>query len=281
MAIEIGNINQLTVKKQTDISYTLTDGEQDIFLHFNQTKKELSIGEKVNAFLYFDQKKRLCATLETPSVTTTHYGNAEVVDIHENLGVFINIGIAKDILLSNDFLPKNIHLWPNKGEIIPVILKVKSNQLVAHFVTKEDKITKDLTYEKNDSGDGVITKITPEGITIFDYHGNFIYVYKSLLRGPHHLGEKISFVISNKTEHNDYNATTIKNKEITMIDDSEVILNYLRMRGGILMLGNKSSADDIYKLLKLSKSAFKRAVGALYKKRLITVYDDKIVLIEE
>ena len=217
MAIEIGNINQLTVKKQTDISYTLTDGEQDIFLHFNQTKKELSIGEKVNAFLYFDQKKRLCATLESPSVTTTHYGNAEVVDIHENLGVFINIGIAKDILLSNDFLPKNIHLWPNKGEIIPVILKVKSNQLVAHFVTKEDKITKDLTYEKNDSGDGVITKITPEGITIFDYHGNFIYVYKSLLRGPHHLGEKISFVISNKTEHNDYNATTIKNKEITMM----------------------------------------------------------------
>ena len=66
-----------------------------------------------------------------------------------------------------------------------------------------------------------------------------------------------------------------------MIDDSEVILNYLRMRGGILMLGNKSSADDIYKLLKLSKSAFKRAVGALYKKRLITIYDDKIVLIEE
>ena len=281
MAIEIGNINILTVKKQTDISYTLTDGEQDIFLHFNQTKRNLEIGEKVPAFLYFDQKKRLCATLETPSVTTTNYGNAEVVDIHENLGVFINIGIAKDILLSNDYLPKNVHLWPKKGDIIPVCLKVKSNQLVAHFVTKEDKIEKDLDYEKNDNGTGVITKIALDGITIFDYHGNFIYVYKSLLRGPHHLGEKIDFVISNKTEHNDYNATTIKNKEVMMIDDSEVILDYLKKRGGILLLGNKSSAEDIYKLLKLSKSAFKRAVGALYKKRLIMVYDDRIVLNEE
>ena len=68
MELKIGEINKLEVLKETDISYTLTNGENTVFLHFNQTPNKLKVGDKVDAFLYFDQKKRLCATLEKPLI---------------------------------------------------------------------------------------------------------------------------------------------------------------------------------------------------------------------
>ena len=74
MALKIGNIDKYIVVKETDIAYTLHSLDEneptDIFLHFNQTKHRLNIDQHVNAFLYYDQKKRLCATTEVPYITT-------------------------------------------------------------------------------------------------------------------------------------------------------------------------------------------------------------------
>lgn len=281
MALIIGEINELVVKKETDISYTLVKGDEEVFLHFNQTPKKLKIGEVVNAFLYFDQKKRLCATLEVPTVTTTKWGYGEVVDVNENIGIFVNIGINKDILLSFDYLPKNPKFWPMIGTKVPCILKAKTNQLVAKIVSKEDRLPKTKDYSVNDQTEGIITKLTFDGATCFDECGNFIFIYKSLLRGNHYIGERINFTIININEHGFYNATTIERKENARLTDSDTILNYLRTRGGIASVGNKSSAEDIYRIFKLSKSAFKRATGHLYKERLIIIEDYKIILNEE
>ena len=109
MAIKIGEINELTVKRETDISYTLTDGYEDFFLHFNQTPNPLQIGEKVKAFLYYDQKKRLCATLEQPFITATKYGLVKVVNIHGDAGVLWISASAKIFCFRRIFCrhPKN------------------------------------------------------------------------------------------------------------------------------------------------------------------------------
>lgn len=113
--LDIGEIGKFIVKRETDISYTLSPDDIDltnyVFLHFNQATRKLNIGEKIEAFLYYDQKKRLCATMEKPLITTKQSGFVEVVNICDG-GVFVNIGIAKDILLSNDYLPNNKLAWP-------------------------------------------------------------------------------------------------------------------------------------------------------------------------
>ena len=124
--LEYGNVNKLEVVKETDIAYSLSDGTERVFLHFNQALGKLNIGDKVDAFLYFDQKKRLCATLEKPMITCHKYDYVKVVGLNA-AGVFVNIGISKDILLSRDFLPNTERLWPRIGEEIPCIIKVKTN----------------------------------------------------------------------------------------------------------------------------------------------------------
>lgn len=56
------------------------------------------------------------------------------------------------------------------------------------------------------------------------------------------------------------------------------VLEALRVSGGYLPLGDKSSAAEIKTRLGVSKSAFKQAIGRLYKQRLITLEPNAIRL---
>ncbi len=275
--LEYGNINKLEVIKITDIAYTLSDGVNEVFLHFNQSLRELTVGEMVDAFLYYDQKKRLCATLETPIITSTKYDFVEVVGIN-SAGVFVNIGIAKDILVSKDYLPKFEKQWPRIGDKIPCIIKVKTNQLVAKILEPIDLISNKL--EINNQYKGIVTQVLYNGINICTSDYQMININKNLLRKQYHVGESITFKVTAQKE-NIYNGTTIEQKEKARLQDSDYILDYLRKMGGMIPLGNQSTPEDIYRVLNMSKSAFKRSVGHLYKLKLITIEDDKIILIEE
>lgn len=283
MALKIGNIDKYIVVKETDIAYTLHSLDEneptDIFLHFNQTKHRLNIDQKIDAFLYYDQKKRLCATTEVPYITTTKAAFCEVIEKHGSMGLFLNMGIAKDILLSSDFLPSNTAAWPQVGEMVPVIVKVKSDQLVAKMISNTDvKETKKLA--PGDKVDGTIFRVSSEGISICTNDFNIIFVHRSLLRERYRLGQVINVKIININERGNYNGTLIANKELVRIDDSEMILRYLKMHGGSIALSDKSSPEDIAKYFPLSKSAFKRAVGNLYKQKLITIKENLIKLNE-
>lgn len=275
--LEYGNINKLEVIKITDIAYTLSDGVNEVFLHFNQSLRELSIGEKVDAFLYYDQKKRLCATLEKPIITSTKYDFVEVVGIN-TAGVFVNIGIAKDILVSKDYLPKFEKQWPRIGDKIPCIIKVKTNQLVAKILEPIDLISNKL--EINQQYSGIVTQVLYNGIIICTSDYQMVNINKNLLRKQYHVGEEISFKVTAQKE-NIYNGTTIEQKEKARLQDSDYILDYLRKMGGMIPLGNQSTPEDIYRVLNMSKSAFKRSVGHLYKLKLIVIEDDRIILNEE
>lgn len=277
MNLVYGNLNKLEVIKETDISYTLSNGIDTVFLHFNQTPKKLKIGEKVNAFLYFDQKKRLCATLEKPLITSTKPGFVKVVETND-AGVFVNIGIAKDILVSKDFLPDNKSLWPNVDDEIPCIIKVKTNQLVAKPLSTEDHFSKELPNVK-DKLNGTVTYINQNGIQVCTSDFKVCFINKNLLRETYKVGQVIDFHIISLKGNLIYGSTT-SNKELARLSDSDQILTYLRNMGGSMPLGNLSTPEEIYKKTKLSKSAFKRAIGHLYKLKLITIEDYLITLNE-
>lgn len=278
--LKIGQISQFIVKRETDISYTLSPLNPNmtnyIFLHFNQATRRLNPGELINAFLYYDQKKRLCATMEKPIITTTDFDYVKVVDVNK-AGVFVDIGIAKDILLSSDFLPKNENLWPHKNDLLPCILKVKHNSLVAKPITNHQHPTKKLSI--NESYLSTVVSISDDGITVCTKSFNTIFIHKSLIRNNFRIGEIIKVQVINVNKKGQYNGTTIERKELSRLSDGQVILNYLKTMGGVIPLGNSSTPIEISKYFKMSKSAFKRAVGALYKDKLIKIDDNKITLL--
>lgn len=281
MPLYIGENNKFIVKRETDISYTLTPDDENlttyVFLHFNQSTKRLHEGEKITAFLYFDQKKRLCATMEEPMITTTNPGFVSVVDV-KNWGVYLNIGIVKDILLSADYLPKNQLAWPKIGDLVPCILVPKTDQLVARIVTKQD-IIEPKNLQAGEHVDATVIKITVDGLTVITNDFDYIFIHSSLIRKKYSIGEVINVKIININNNNEYNGSLIEQKELSRIDDAQIILGYLNKFGGVLKLGNLSTPEEIKKEINMSKSAFKRAVGALYKQKLITIEDQYIRLI--
>lgn len=280
MELKIGNIDKYIVKKETDISYTLNplnNNDIEIFLHFNQALKPLKVGEKIDAFLYYDNQKRLCATTEVPLATTTKYGFAEVVDIKFEAGCFMNIGIAKDILLSKDYLPSSTGAWPKVGDKLPIILKIKKNALTCKIITRTDIKEKSI-LKVGDATTAVVCSFTSTGLICISYDYDYIYIHRSLTRAKFHLGEVINPHITNITEQGILDGSLIEQKEKMMDNDAKTILKYLNDFGGTLMLGNASTPEEISKVFPMSKSAFKRAVGSLYKQHLITIEDYKITL---
>lgn len=284
MPLLIGEMNSFIVKRETDISYTLSPDDDElttyVFLHFNQATRRLTPGEKIDAFLYYDQKKRLCATMEVPSITTHQYGFVEVVNQIEQAGVFVNIGIAKDILLSKDFLPYSWKYWPKVGDFVPCILQEKQNQLVAKILTFQDLHQMPPRLTIGTHVEGTVVQSNKDGIHICTSLYQFVYLRKSYLRKEYHVGEKLTCTIIQVTELGYYHGSTIAQKEYARLSDRDIILNYLTKMGGVLLLGNASTPEEIQSHFKMSKSAFKRAVGALYKERKITIEDHKITLID-
>jgi predicted RNA-binding protein (virulence factor B family) len=280
MGIFIGDINQLTVNRKTDIGYMLDSSDGEIFLHNNESNYQaLKPGDHVDAFLYFDQKGRLAATLKTPLITTTRPGFLTVTDVVPELGVFLHMGIAKDILLSKDDLPFKMESWPIKGDKLYVVIKVKG-KLVAKIATKEEMILKPSTeLQLKDKVNCFVQKIGREGINLLSLEGHQIFVHHTMVKETLRLGEEKEVKITYISEKG-YTGSLIEQKEVSIYEDANRILTHL-IRYGDLNLTSDSTPEDIYDIFQMSKKAFKRALGHLYKERKIDFVDNKTVLVKK
>lgn len=273
----IGEINKLTVLRETDIGFMLKSDEEDIFLHKNESNyMDLKEGDKVSAFLYFDQKGRLAATLKEPLITVSNYAVLEVKDSLKTLGVFLNMGINKDLLLSKDDLPINRLEWPEIGDKLLVKLVVKG-KLVAKPVNPMD-IEEKNQLEVGNEYEFFVQVIGAQGLNLIDEDLNKIFVHNSMIRGAYRLGERVKVTVTN---HNDrgYTGSMIKQKETLRFDDADLIINYLEINKR-MQLTAKSSAEDIELYFDMSRKAFKRALGLLYRQKRVEFTEFETILIE-
>lgn len=282
MVNKLGNLHKFTVLRETQIGYMLTmTGEDEYFLHKNETNfRHLTAGEEVVGFLYSDKKARVAVTLITPNVTTEKSGFTEVIEVNYALGAFIDIGISKDILLSKDDLPIDYKEWPQKGDVLLCVLRVKGDRLVAKMLNKYDILDLNLHFDLpiGEKVDGYVYRINEDGINIVTKTFDVIFVYKTQMRKKYRLGEVVNVRIIKKNI-DDYTGSFIDSKEEIIKQDREKILDYLKRNNGIMAITEKSDPAVIYKVFTMSKNAFKNALGSLYKERLIEIHDEKIILL--
>ncbi len=275
----IGGTNTLTVNRKTDIGYMLDSSIGEIFLHFNESNHEnLKPGSKVEAFLYFDQKGRLAATLKKPYITILSPGFLKVVSVIDELGVFLDLGISKDILLSADDLPRSFDLWPEIGDMLYVTIKVKG-KLVAKIASKEEiKLKPTNSLSLKDEVEAYILKIGKEGINLLSQEGHQIFVHRSMYKEQVRVGQKVNVKITYISDKG-YTGSLIAQKEEAIYDDANKILSHL-IRYGDLNLDANSSPEEIKEIFNMSKKAFKRAIGNLYKERKVLFKDGKTLLVK-
>ncbi len=279
MSIKIGETQKLRVDRKTDIGYMLTSDKDEVFLHFNESLHQtLNPGDLVDAFLYLDHKGRVAATLKTAYLSVERPAFLDVKDVHPQLGVFLDMGISKDLLLSKDDLPFDKALWPIVGDKVYVSLYVKG-KMVAKIANKSDIILEPETVLKpKDKIECYVYQIGKIGLNLLSLEGHQIFVHESMYQGKHRLGQKEDVTITFISEKG-INGSLIEQKEVKLFEDANIILSHL-IRYGDLDLDSNSSPEDINQVFDMSKKAFKRALGHLYKERKIDFVDGKTKLVK-
>ncbi len=284
MALSMGKMNVLEVVRETDFSYILTDGENNAFLHKKQAIGELQPEDKVEVFLYFDNQRRVTATMNKPTVDTKTPAFCKVVGVNYRLGVFLDIGLAKDLLLSRDDLPFKKKEWPQEGDFLFIKMKINKNQLTAKAVPRYD-IRKYL-HPKTEliEGESYVAYcvfIAEEGIVFSTLEGHYIFVYFKHIRKDYRLGEEAKVKIIQAKVDKKYNGTLVEQKEIMLTIDAQTVKQYMEKVGGCMPYNDKTSPEEIREVFNMSKAAFKRALGTLYKEKVILLKADSTCLVKQ
>lgn len=283
MALAMGNYNELKVLRESDLAYILSEGEGEIFLHKKQAVGEVKAGDIVRVFLYFDNQKRVTATMREPIIDTEKAAFVDVIDVNEHLGVFLSVGLIKDLLLSRDDLSFKKNEWPQVGDKVFVRMKASKHQLTARIIPRYEirnylKPTTELI--EGECYDAYCVFIGEEGVVFSTVEGHYIYVYFKNVRKQYRLGEKAYVKIIQVKVGYQYNGTLIEQKEIMLGTDAMVIKEYLEKHGGTVALTDKSTPEEIRAIFTMSKAAFKRAIGTLYKEKVVLLNPDSTSLIK-
>ena len=278
MSIELGKYNQLEVVKEVDFGVYLDGGEEgEILLPTRYVPEDCKMGDILNVFLYLDMDERLIATTLTPYVQVGQFACLEVSWVNE-YGAFLNWGLMKDLFVP--FREQKMKMQVGRKYVIHAHLDEESYRIVASAKV-ERYLSKDKPeYAAGDEVNILIWQKTDLGFKaiIDNKYSGLLYeneIFTSLETGM----EMKAFV---KQVREDGKVDLILQKPgFEKIDDfAKTLLDYIREQGGRISLNDKSPAEDIYDTFGVSKKTFKKGVGDLYKKRLISLHEDGITLAE-
>ena len=273
--IEIGRYNDLRITTKTENGLILTDGEHEVLLPYTDVPKNVEIGENINVFVYMHKDGRLLGTSKKPLACVGDFAFLTVVDDGED-GVFMDIGLDKDI-----YVPQREQKRPMfKGDshVVYIFLDESNSRMVAssrltNFVEEED-----IDLEEGDEVSLLIVDRSDLGFNAIIDNKYIGLLYTNELFDQLHPGETRKGWIKKIRVGGKIDLSLQPMGYGHILENKDVILEELKYSGGIIQLGDKSSPEEIYQRFKISKSAFKKVIGGLYKDRLIIVGDHEIKL---
>lgn len=281
--LPLGTVQTAIVDRTIDTGYVLKKETEEVLLHHNDTVTPLEVGQEVDIFLYNDKNGQVVATTKIPYVTMDHYAWAKVVEVIPRLGVFVNIGTVKEILVSIDNLPLFEDVWPEPGDRLYVALgRDQKNRLLALPATEGIFMNmREFPFDLklNDKVTGHIYHTDREGSALFTHKGYRAFIHHSEREREPRLGQEVTGRVINIKEDGTINVSLLPLKEERMDKDAETILAVLEDFDGVMPFGDKSDAGEIRDRFDMSKSAFKRALGRLMKQGRVKQEDGQTILI--
>lgn len=274
-----GDIVQLTIIEQMDNGYLASDNKMKFNLITEQLYNE---NDQVEVFLYHDSKNNLIASTNIPTANFSTFDWAEVTRIYQTFGVFVRVATDVEVLVSSDDLPLHQSAWPDVGDQLYVTFKHdKKERLLAHPVKESDFDDNwDSAPESffNQDIKGRVFRSGKEGAVIISEDGYRGFIHYSERKEEPRVGEWVDGRVIEVKKDGTLNVSLLPRKQEARLEDSETILTYLKENNGEMSLDNQSSPEEIKATFDLSKSAFKRAIGKLYKERLIKQEQGKTIL---
>lgn len=274
----LGKYNRLEVKSKSAIGLYLTDGRDDVLLPKKYVKDGVAEGDVLEVFVYLDNENRPIATTLEPYACVDDFVFLTVKEVNEH-GAFLDWGIAKDVFVSHG--EQREEMISGKKYLVYLFIDDVSERIAA--TTKWNKyIDTDTSVLHNGDEVGLLiaekTDLGLKAIIDNQFEG---LIYENEVFGELNTGDKKRGYVKLIRDDGKIDLRLQPEGYGHIEESRDVVLQQLQTNNGVLPLGDKSQPEEIYSRLKISKKAFKKAVGGLFKERLITISDFEIKLVNQ
>lgn len=274
--IQLGEINRLLILKEVSFGVYLDGGPDipEILLPLKAVPKGAVPGEEIDVFLYHDSEDRLIATTFFPSAIVGEFASMPVVEMNQ-VGAFVDWGIpGKDLLIP--FREQIPGMEPGQDVIVHVYLDSKQGRIVGSARIDRFLDRTAPSYQPGEEVDLLIARRTDLGFSaiVNDQHWGLLYAGEVF--EPVEVGDRRKGFIKAVRPDGKIDLSLQKRGYEKVEDILMKILRVLQENKGFLPLTDKSTPEAVYERFGVSKKTFKQALGALYKKRVITLDPDGI-----
>jgi len=278
--IYIGRMNRIKVVKHVDFGVYL-DGqdEGEILLPRKDVPHDTQVGDRLHVFIYRDSDDRLIATTKRPLVQV---GEAAYLKVKQqnNVGTFMDWGLPKDLLV-----PFNEQAWPmseGRNVVIYCYLDENTNRIAGttkfHRHLSEDGRN---VFQEGDAVKGMVAAQTERGYKIILNNTHIGLLYKNEVFKPMRFGHELKVFIKQIRDDGRIDLSIAASNQDVRDELEEKIMAYLKAHDGVSHITDKSPPNVIYDTFNASKANFKRALGRLYKKRLVSLDKTQVRLLSK
>ncbi|MCR5780161.1 MAG: GntR family transcriptional regulator [Bacteroidaceae bacterium] len=273
--LRLGQMNKLKVVRRADFGLYLGGGPEDILLPNRYVPNGIEIGDEIEVFVYLDSEERLVATTETPLAQVGDFAWLQVAWVN-NYGAFLDWGLMKDLFVP--FREQKMKMQKGKSYLVHLHIDEETYRIVASAKVERYLNTNYPPYHGGDEVSLLIWQKTDLGFKaiIDNQYAGLLYddeIFRSL-----HSGDRVTGYVKQVRPDGKIDLSLQKKGQKAVVDFSETLLQHLQTNGGTTVLGDKSPAEEIYAVFGVSKKVFKKAVGDLYKRHLITIEPDGLHL---
>lgn len=277
--IQLGAYNLLKIVKEVDFGLYLDGGDEgEILLPKRYVPKDYKIGDELDVFLYLDQDERLVATTEHPLAKPGDFAYLECSWVNE-YGAFLNWGLMKDLFCP--FREQKRRMEIGSSYIVYVTIDEESYRIMATAKVEKYLNKEKPTYNAGDEVDIMIWQKTDLGFKVIIDNQYAGLIYRDQIFKHVQTGDRMKAYIACVRPDGKIDLTLQPTGRQQTLDFSETLLNWLQQHDGYCELGDKSDAEEIKARFEVSKKVYKKAIGDLYRRRLIVMENGGIRLIAQ
>ncbi|GAB6099160.1 S1-like domain-containing RNA-binding protein [Halanaerocella petrolearia] len=271
--MDIGKFNETEIARTEEFGVYLDVDGEEVLLPNKYIPEGAKVGDNLEVFIYKDSKDRNIATTLAPKAKVGDYAYLEVKDANK-IGAFLDWGLEKDLLVPHS---EQVHkMREGKRYVVRVTFDEVSNRIFA--TEKFDKFieTDRIDLSQGDEVDLLVYRFTDLGVKVIINNQYYGLIYEDDIYKKLEIGDKVKGYIKKIREDKKIDVSLRKIGYGKVEDAKAKILKKLKAEDGFLALNDNSSPQVIRDRLQMSKGTFKKAIGGLYKERIINITDEGI-----
>lgn len=274
--IQIGEYNTLTILREKEPGLFLSDEEDnEVLLPNRYVPKEFKIWDKLKVFVYLDNEERLVAVTDKPYIKRGDFAVLRCSQVSE-YGAFLDWGMVKELFCP--FKEQSFKMKNGGWYLVYCYVDEKTDRLIASSKTNKFLSNKELTVEQFEEVDIIVSHPSEIGMNVIVNKKHSGLIFNDSIFQDLSVGDKLKGIVKKIRKDNKLDIALGQVGYRNIEPNTEVIMQELEDNSGFIDLTDKSSPEEIKEVFQMSKKSFKKAIGSLYKQKLITIKEDGIHL---